>query len=188
MAIVSIVYHSGYGHTAEIAKHVLSGLNSVDGVQAKLYTADEAIARFDELDAADAIVFGAPTYMGGPAAPFKSFADATSKKWYARAWKDKLAAGFTNSGGMSGDKQGTLQYFVTLAMQHGMLWIGQAELAAARAGDPEGINRISSYTGLMTQADQLPPAQSPPAGDRKTAELYGRRIGEAALRWSRGKR
>ncbi len=187
MANVSIVYHSGFGHTAEVAKHVLAGLSSVPGVQAKLYTADEAIAKLAEFDAADAIVFGAPTYMGGPAAAFKAFADATSKKWYARAWQDKLAAGFTNSGGMSGDKQGTLQYFVTLAMQHGMLWIGQAELAAPKAGDPEGINRISSYIGLMTQADQAPPAETPPAGDRKTAELFGRRIGEAALRWLRGK-
>jgi NAD(P)H dehydrogenase (quinone) len=187
MVIVSIVYHSGYGHTAEVAKHVQAGLNSVSGVQARIYTADEAVAKLDELDSADALVFGAPTYMGGPAAAFKAFADATSKKWYARAWKDKLAAGFTNSGGMSGDKQVTLQYFVTLAMQHGMLWIGQGELAAAKAGDPEGINRISSYTGLMTQADQAPPAQSPPAGDRKTAELFGQRIGAAALRWSRGK-
>ena len=56
------------------------------------------------LDAADAIIFGAPTYTSSISGPFKVFMDATSKKWFAHAWKDKIAAGFTNSGSHSGDK------------------------------------------------------------------------------------
>src|SRR3546814_7111133 len=41
----------------------------------------EAEARIEELNAADAIVFGTPTYMGGVSGPFKTFMDATSKVW-----------------------------------------------------------------------------------------------------------
>ena len=68
----------------------------------------------DRAGAADAIVFGAPTYMGGASAPMKAFIDATSKPWYARAWKNKLAGGFTNSGGYSGD-------IAALARRHSIL-------------------------------------------------------------------
>ena len=50
--------------------------------------------------------------------------DTTSKHFYPRAWANKLAAGFTCSFYPSGDKLHTLQPFVTLAMQHGMLWTG----------------------------------------------------------------
>jgi multimeric flavodoxin WrbA len=57
----------------------------------------------------------------GPSAPFKAFLDDTSGRWMDRRWKDKLAAGFTNSAGMSGDKLGTLQALNLVPMQHGMV-------------------------------------------------------------------
>ncbi len=191
MTIVAIVYHSGYGHTAQLAKAVHRGAASVSGTTARLYTAEEGIAKIDELDGADAILFGTPTYMGGPAGAFKAFADASSKKWMKRAWKDKLAGGFTNSGSLSGDKQGTLLYLATLAMQHGMVWVGQGEMPGygpGKTGDPESVNRLGSYIGAMSQSDQAPPEVAPPAGDLKTGELYGKRVAEAAARWTRGAR
>ena len=68
MTKIAIVYHSGYGHTAKVADHVLEGANAIDGVDAKLFKAEDLtnpdIGPWDELDAADAIIFGAPTYMG----------------------------------------------------------------------------------------------------------------------------
>ncbi len=44
------------------------------------------------LDAADAIIFGAPTYMGSTSAKFKAFEEAASGRWFQQAWKDKFAA------------------------------------------------------------------------------------------------
>lgn len=70
MANVVIVYHSGYGHARLQAEHVLKG---AAGVSAKLVTTDEAVADLAQFDPADAIVFGCPTYMGGPSAQFKTF-------------------------------------------------------------------------------------------------------------------
>ncbi len=83
---------------------------------------------WEKLDAADAIIFGAPTYMGGAPWQFKKFADASSKAWFTRKWQDKVFGGFTNSASLNGDKQVTLIHLQTLASQHGGLWVslGQA--------------------------------------------------------------
>ena len=146
--IVSIVYHSGYGHTAKVAEAIATGAK-VDGVTVNLIKADGiSEADWATLDASNAIIMGAPTYMGGVSAQFKTFADASSKRWFTQAWKDKIAAGFTNSGSYSGDKLSSLQYLQVLAMQHGMIWVGQAETAPVLADTQipthDDINRIGS--------------------------------------------
>jgi len=177
MSLVVIAYHSGYGHTRRVAQAVREGAASVAGTRAEwidVSTIDDH--GWDLLADADAIVFGAPTYMGGASGVFKTFADASSRAWFSQVWKDKLAGGFTCSLAMSGDKYSTLMYFVTLAMQHGMVWVGNAMMPSAVAGAPEQMNRIGSSIGVMAQADNLPAEQSPPQGDLDTAHAYGERI------------
>ncbi len=121
MAAVSIIYFSGAGHTAKMAEAVQKGAASVPGVQTHLISINgEDIVKgryqndavFAQLDASDAIIFGSPTYMGGPAGQFKTFADATGAKWFTQAWRDKVAGGFTVSSSPSGDKLNTLEYFL----------------------------------------------------------------------------
>lgn len=181
--IVSVVYHSGYGHTAKVAEAVVAGAKAA-GATANLIKADGiSDADWATLDGSDAIIFGAPTYMGGVSAQFKTFADATSKRWFTLAWKDKIAAGFTNSGSYSGDKLSSLQYLATLAAQHGMIWVGQAEpapvLSEAQIPTHDDINRIGSWLGLMTQANSKAPADiAPPAGDLETAKRFGKRVAD----------
>jgi len=183
MPTISIIYFSGSGHNAKLAEAVHQGAASVTGVKTNLiaihgkdilegrYKNDEVFA---QLDASDAILFGSPTYMGGPAAQFKAFADATGGRWFSSAWKDKVAAGFTVSMSPSGDKLNTLHYFFTLAMQHGMVWIGQPELPL----QPNGVNRLGSNSGVMAQAGQESPDVAPSEGDKLTGELLGKRVAE----------
>src|SRR3954469_25187679 len=95
MTNIAIVYHSGYGQTQAVAEAVAAGAGAVAGAKVSLIPVGEVEAREAELDAADAIIFGSPTYMGGVSADFAKFKDWTSKKWQARAWQDKLAGGFT---------------------------------------------------------------------------------------------
>lgn len=187
MTNVSVVYFSGSGHTAKMAEAVAKGAVAA-GVKVNLLAIngqDITQGRFqnqellDQLDASDAIIFGSPTYMGGPAAQFKAFADATGERWYLRKWADKIAAGFTVSGGPSGDKLSTLHYFFTFAMQHGMVWVGFNGLPTE-----DGINRLSSYAGVMGQARQEEPEVAPTAADKLTGELLGRRVAQAAQRWA----
>ncbi|WP_031549032.1 flavodoxin family protein [Parvularcula oceani] len=193
MTKVAIVYHSGYGHTKLQAEAVRDGAQGVEGTEVLFLTAQEAEADLDRLDDADAIIFGAPTYMGSASAPMKSFMDATSKPWFAQKWKDKVAGGFTNSGGLSGDKVQTLEQFVILASQHGMIWVPNAlgnetQQEGWASGDPNGINRVSGFLGAMAQSENAEPGpNNPPKGDIKTARLYGERIAKAAQRWGRGK-
>jgi len=187
MATVSILYFSGAGHTAKLAEAVAQGAASIAGVKTNLIalSGDDITkgryhndAVFAQLDASDAILFGSPTYMGGPAAQFKAFADASGDRWYRGAWRDKLAAGFTVSSGPSGDKLSTLHYFFTLAMQHGMIWVGFPE----NSMNDKGINRLSSYSGVMAQAGQEPVEIAPNAADKLTGELLGRRVAAFAAK------
>ncbi|MCQ8895151.1 flavodoxin family protein [Limnobacter humi] len=183
MTQVAVVYHSGYGHTARVAQFVQQGAQSVPGVEAHLISVNDVNDPTWELLAkADAIIFGSPTYMGGASADFKKFADASSKVWFSQGWKNKVAGGFTNSMSMSGDKLSTLQYFVTFAMQHGMVWVGSATPGAQKPGDPTQLNRVGSWVGVMTQADNAPAEVTPPQADLDTASLYGARVAEFAKR------
>jgi NAD(P)H dehydrogenase (quinone) len=100
MAKVAIVYFSGYGHTAKQAEAVCEGAAAIADVAVTGYRIDEAgelpLDAWEELAEADAVIYGSPTYMGGPAWQFKKFADASSKPWFNEQWKNKLAAGFTS--------------------------------------------------------------------------------------------
>jgi len=186
MTSVAVVYHSGYGHTAEIAKAVAHGANLVDGIAAKLIRVEDVDKHWDDLDAADAIIFGAPTYMGSASAPFKAFMDASSKVWFGQGWKDKIAAGFTHSGSQSGDKYNTITQLFTLAMQHGMIWTGLGLMPGNNSskGSLNDLNRLGSFTGAMTQSGVDQGAEAIPASDLKTAEHLGRRVALVALQFA----
>ncbi|BDC39770.1 NAD(P)H dehydrogenase (quinone) [Paraburkholderia steynii] len=188
MSKIIIVYHSGYGHTKKLAEAVLAG--TLDGgADARMIAVGELDdAAWAELDTADAIVFGAPTYMGGPSADFKKFADASSKPWFAQKWKDKVAAGFTNSGSMNGDKFSTIQYFITLAMQHGMIWAGMGMMPAnTKAATRNDLNFIGGFAGLLSQSPaDATPDEAPPPGDLDTAKVFGARIAAVTARWKAG--
>jgi hypothetical protein len=121
--------------------------------------------------------------MGSASAQFKAFMDATSAVWALQGWRDKLAAGFTHSAALSGDKLGTLTQLAVFAAQHGMVWVGLGlPPTYAGADSPnEEQNRLGSHLGAMAQSR---PGGGPlHAGDVATAEHLGRRVAEAALRW-----
>jgi NAD(P)H dehydrogenase (quinone) len=185
---IAIAYHSGYGHTAVLAEAVGRGAAEA-GAEASLLAVDTLTeSGWDALNEADAIVFGAPTYMGGPSAAFKRFADDSSRIWADFGWRDKLAAGFTCSGSMSGDKMTTLTYLALFAAQHGMQWVSlglQPSWNSSGSG-PEGLNRLGSYLGVLAQANtDEGPDVAPPISDRRTAEHLGRRVAESLARSGR---
>ncbi len=177
---LATVYWSGYGHTKKLAEAIHEAAAAESDVEAVLLDAENLQEgdALEPLDDCDAIIFGTPTYMGGPAAKFKGFIDAASGRWMKQAWKDKVAGGFTNSGSMSGDKQGTLQALHVNAMQHGMIWVGQAELPAQSEVEGPGadkVNRIGSYIGVMAKSASGSP-EGPGEGDLETGRIYARRV------------
>ncbi len=196
MSKIAVIYHSTYGHTKLQAEAVLRGAQSVPSTSAQLYTAEEAAARLDELDAADAIIFGCPTYMGNLSAGMKTFLEAAAKKWFTLAWKNKIAGAFTNSSSFSGDKLNTLVGLFINAMQHGMIFVGLGMMPSSNKTDdmnhiagpgPDAHNRAGSFIGPTAASFQVRPPDAPGKGDLETAELYGRRVAEITLQFLRGR-
>lgn len=188
--VVAIVYHSGYGHTKVVAESVLAGIREVDAVDGVLISVDEIDdAKWETLDAATAIIFGAPIYMGSVSAGFWSFAEKSSKRWMSLAWKDKLAAGFVNSGSQNGDKLQGLHALFNLSQQHGMVWVGLGLHPGNNSSTAsiEDLNRLGGFGGAFTQSNIDQGADvAPQQADRKTAAHLGKRVAEAAVRWTKG--
>jgi len=184
MSKIVIVYHSGYGHTRKVAEAVAQG--SGGALLAIDAEGNLPEGGWEQLAAASTIVFGSPTYMGGASWQFKKFADASSKPWFTQVWKDKLAAGFTNSASMNGDKLSTLHYFFTLSQQHSMLWVGTGMMPSnAKAATRNDINYVASSSGLMTVTPSDASADEMVPGDIATAKAFGQRVADATTKFVR---
>ncbi|KJV27374.1 NADPH-dependent FMN reductase [Aquitalea magnusonii] len=181
MTKVVVVYHSGYGHTQRVAQQVAAGANAeLVAIDAEGNVPDSA---WDQLAAADAIIFGAPTYMGSPSWQFKKFADATSKAWFTRAWQDKVFGGFTNSASLNGDKQVALITLQTLASQHGGIWVSLGLLPSnTKAAQRTDINNLGGSVGLLVQSPADASVDEIPQGDLDTAKQYGARVAAIAAK------
>lgn len=137
---LTVAYHSGYGHTAVSAEAVAAGARG-RGAHVTLIAVDEMADRdWDVLDAADAIVFGCATYMGNVSAGFQAFAEQTGGRCMNGTWRDKVLAGFTNSG----DKMHTLTSLAVFAAQHHMHWVSLGLGAGwnSSAGSEADLNRL----------------------------------------------
>ncbi|MDR6215768.1 flavodoxin family protein [Paracidovorax wautersii] len=181
MAKIVVVYHSGYGHTQRVAQHVAEGA----GADLLAIDADGNLpdGGWEQLADADGIVFGTPTYMGGPSWQFKKFADASSKAWFTRGWQDKVFAGFSNSASFSGDKSVTLGYLQTLASQHGGIWVSLGLLPAnSKAATRQDVNNLGGSVGLLVQSPSDASVTEIPQGDLDTAKLFGKRVADIAAK------
>lgn len=181
MSKTVVIYFSGYGHTQHIADIVAAGAKA-DVIRID-ENGDIPDSAWDTLNQATAIIFGAPTYMGGVPWQFKKFADASSKIWFTQGWKDKVFGGFVNSASLNGDKQVTMIYLQTLASQHGGLWVSLGlppanTLAATR----DDVNNLGGSVGALIQSPSDAGADKIPAGDLETARLYGERVAAIAAK------
>jgi len=187
MSKIAIVYHSGYGHTEKQAEAVRDGASGVEGAEVDFISVENVDENWDNLANADAIIFGSPTYMGSVSAPFKEFMDKSSKVWAEQGWKDKIAAGFTNSSSQSGDKLATLQQMAVLGAQHSMIWVSLGLMPGnnSSTGSVDDLNRIGSSLGAMAQSNaDEGPDKGPIASDLETAKHLGKRVAEIVGRFS----
>jgi NAD(P)H dehydrogenase (quinone) len=181
MSKIVVVYHSGYGHTKRVAENVAEGA----GAELLAIDAEGNLPEggWEKLDAADAIVFGSPTYMGGASWQFKKFVDATSKAWFTRAWADKVFGGFTNSASFNGDKAVTLIGMQTLASQHGGIWVSLGLMPSnTKAAQRTDLNNLGGSVGVLVQSPADASVDEIPQGDLDTAKAYGKRIAAITAR------
>ena len=175
MSNISIVYFSGYGHTKVLAETFATEIGA--NLVAIDQNGDIQEQDWQTLDSSEAIVFASPTYMASAPWQFKKFADASSKKWFTRAWQDKIFGGFTNSASLNGDKQVTLIQFQTLASQHGGIWVSLGLLPAnTKTATRDDINNLGGSVGALIQTPSDAGVDEIPLGDIDTVKSYAKRI------------
>ncbi|EIA1494501.1 flavodoxin family protein [Vibrio parahaemolyticus] len=178
MSKIAIIYFSKTDVTGQLAQAIAAGAEQqgeCEILSHRIEGSEIIEGRFvkpnlmDELAECDAIIFGSPTYMGGVAAQFKAFADASSESWYHQKWANKVAAGFTSGGALNGDQSCTLQYLQTFAYQHGMMWVGLDKIS--NSGE-QNLNRYGVQGGIVAQGEDGKLHSS----DIATAEYLGKRV------------
>lgn len=170
-----VVYFSGYGRTRLVAEAIAQGASAHVAIVNQDGELDDR--DWTALDEADAIILGAPTYMGMVPWQFKKFADASSKRWYARTWEGKVFGGFTNSASFNGDKQVTLIYLQTFASQHGGIWVSLGLLPGnVMVAERADLNVLGGSVGLLVRSSTDSSIGDPSESDLNTGRVYGARI------------
>ncbi len=182
---VAVVYFSEKDTTHQVAEAISEGVEKMSCQYHLLRVTGEQIVdgRFvsDEylhtIDRCDAVIFGCPTYMGGPAAQFKAFCDKTSDRWDDQSWSGKFAAGFTVGSNPGGDQLATLQYFAILAAQHGMLWVNHEMPSDHEENIENKLNAQMGFAGVV-------PGDTISKRDVTVAARHGSRVALFSKRYS----
>jgi NAD(P)H dehydrogenase (quinone) len=197
---ILVLYYSRNGSTAELARQVCRGIESVPGAKARLRSvppvSSEAerpvitvppegapYATLADLRAVDGLIVGSPTRFGNMAAPMKHFIDQTSSLWLDGSLADKPAAVFTSSQSMHGGQESTLLTMLLPLLHHGMYVVGlpftEAALSTTReGGTPYGASHVA---GVATDG-------RPSAAEAELAQALGRRVARLATRLAEGGR
>lgn len=175
---VAVAYHSGFGHTAVLAAAVGGGVADAGGQVTLIAVEQMTDAEWHILDDADAIVFGSATYMGNLSAAFQAFAEQTGRRCMNGTWRDKVSAGFTNSGAKAGDKLHTLTSLSVFAAQHHMHWVNLGLGAGwnSSTGSEDDLNRLGFWLGAGGQTDVDAGPDRMHDADVRTCRHLGQRV------------
>lgn len=196
MAEILVLFYSRKGSTAELARQVCRGVESVSGAKARLRTVPQLttvveqpqpavpaegppFATHDDLRECDGLILGSPTRFGNMAAPLKYFLDGTSALWANGTLAGKPAGVFTSTQTMHGGQETTLLTMMVPLLHHGMIIVGlpytEAALTNTRSGgSPYGASHVAhSSTSPKLSEDE-----------RFLAVALGKRVAELAVRLS----
>jgi NAD(P)H dehydrogenase (quinone) len=194
MAEILVLYYSRSGATAELARQVCRGVETVAGASARLRTVPPVAASSEEpprpvpasgppyatledLAETAGLVMGSPTRFGNMAAPLKHFLDGTSSLWLTGALAGKPAGVFTSTQTMHGGQETTLVSMMLPLLHHGMVVVGvpyteRALNETSGGGTPYG----ASHVGRSASA---PGALS--SDEKALAQALGKRVATIAL-------
>lgn len=175
MKQVLVLYYSRSGATAEMARLIARGAESVDGIESILRTVPEVsetceatsekvpesgapYVSLDELKICDALALGSPTRFGNMAAPLKFFLEKTSGQWLSGSLVDKPAGVFTSTSSMHGGQEATLLSMMIPLLHHGMLISGlpysESELlTTSTGGTPYGPSHVAGANSDLPLSD-----------------------------------
>lgn len=196
MAEILVLFYSRKGSTAELARQVCRGVESVAGARARLRTVPQVdtvieqlrpavpaegppYATHEDLRECAGLVLGSPTRFGNMAAPMKHFLDGTSALWVAGTLSNKPAAVFTSTQTMHGGQETTLLSMMLPLLHHGMYLVGLPYTETAlnqttTGGSPYGASHVAGAGGQAKLSED----------ERVLAQVLGRRVAELAVRLS----
>ena len=194
MAEILVLFYSRKGSTAELARQVCRGVESVSGAHARLRTVPPVVtiidqpqpavpaegppyATHDDLRECDGLLLGSPTRFGNMAAPLKHFLDGTSSLWVGGALANKPAGVFTSTQTMHGGQETTLVSMMLPLIHHGMILVGLPYTEAAlnhttTGGSPYGASHVALGETQPRLSDE----------EKTLAQLLGRRVAELAVK------
>ncbi|MCW5569904.1 MAG: NAD(P)H:quinone oxidoreductase [Steroidobacteraceae bacterium] len=196
MSEILILYYSRNGTTAELARHVCRGVESVAGATARLRTvppisagnegpvkhvpdSGAPYATLADLRETQGLVLGSPTRFGNMAAPLKYFLDGTSSLWLDGGLAGKPAGVFTSTQTQHGGQETTLLTMMLPLIHHGMYLVGipftEKALSTTRTGgSPYGASHVAGHDAGAHLSDD----------EKLLAQVLGRRVAELAVRLS----
>jgi NAD(P)H dehydrogenase (quinone) len=194
LAEILVLFYSRKGSTAELARQVCRGIESVSGARARLRTVPQIstvverpepavpaqgppYATHDDLRECQGLVLGSPTRFGNMAAPLKHFLDGTGALWVSGVLAGKPAGVFTSTQTMHGGQETTLLSMMLPLLHHGMYLVGlpyteQALNQTATGGSPYGASHVA--------AGETQPKLS--EDERTLAQLLGSRVAALAVK------
>lgn len=189
---ILVLFYSRYGATAEMAQRIATGIESVNGCQARLRTvppvstvceatgndipdAGPPYASLDDLRECAGLALGSPTRFGNMAAPLKYFLDSTSSLWLGGALIGKPAAVFTSTSSLHGGQETTLLSMMLPLLHHGMLILGlpytETELLTTTSGGtPYGASHTAGTDSKLPLTTE----------EKHLCVALGRRLAETA--------
>lgn len=197
MLDILVLYYSRGGSVAALARQIARGIESVEGVSARLRTVpavapvtqsaapavpEEGAPYVTKADLAECagIAMGSPTRFGNMAAPLKHFLDTTGAEWASGTLTGKPAAVFTSTASMHGGQESTLLSMQLPLLHHGCLLVGipftEAALSSTQTGGtPYGASHVSGASDDSRLSED----------EKALAQALGRRLADITLRLNR---
>jgi multimeric flavodoxin WrbA len=142
---VLVAYHSRTGNTEQMARGAVEGINRVPGVVAVMKKVSDVSK--EDLEAADGIILGCPTYFANIPGEMKTILDDWNWKWKVD-FTDKVGGAFATAGGGMGG-QGHVVVSLLLFMVHNRMIVAGPLYQNERTGSVWAESGAAAITGPL---------------------------------------
>jgi NAD(P)H dehydrogenase (quinone) len=194
MADILVLYYSRNGATEALAREICKGVDSIDGMSARLRTVpavsavteavEDAVpdsgppyATNADLEECAGLILGSPSNFGNMAAPLKYFLDGTVGDWLRGVAVGKPAGVFASTGSLHGGQETTLLSMAIPLLHHGMIVVGlpyteEALSTTTSGGTPYGPTHVTWNRSADSLSDE----------EKQLARALGKRVADIAKR------
>ena len=193
---ILVLYYSRYGAVAKMADLIARGVESVEGLEARIRTvpavspsteasepevpAEGAVyCSAEDFAECSGLALGSPTRFGNMAGAMKHFLDSTGAQWMSGSMIGKPAGVYTSTASLHGGQESTLLSMQIPLLHHGMLITGipysETELnTTTSGGTPYGPSHLAGADGKLPISDE----------ESALCQAFGKRLAELALKLS----